>query len=315
MPNFDKNTANVKLNVAALKREKHLIDMEEREYKERIDQMTMGLKDASEFNRWKSEMGEKDEIERLEHIQKKKIEMEMARELAIQARENQEKQNHALVNGMRAKMEVMMEEREINQQEIIVAKKDIIAQVHSNKEAAAEAVVDKQLDNKAIRDEVHRDIQEGLKQRQDEEAAQLAQRVELIRQIRELEKIPIQRTKGFDPTEAGGHGLMEEMSIAELRERLEFNKRSEQQEVEFKRETNLTRKEQEAQQLIDDAKVIEDARNRRKLLNDARRLKKQSDDANLVARTQAAREKGLLEIHGKIETKKKDKRQEDARLA
>ena len=36
---------------------------------------------------------------------------------------------------------------------------------------------------------------------------------ELIRQIRELEKIPIQRTKGFDPTEAGGHGLLEEMSM------------------------------------------------------------------------------------------------------
>ena len=112
----------------------------------------------------------------------------------------------------------------------------------------------KQQDNKAIRDEVHRDLQEGLKQRQDEEAAQLAQRSELIRQIRELEKIPIQRTKGFDPTEAGGHGLMEEMSIAELRERLEFNKRSEQQEIEFKRETNLTRKEQEAQKLMDEAK-------------------------------------------------------------
>lgn len=31
MPNFDRNPANVKLNVAALKREKHLIDMEERE--------------------------------------------------------------------------------------------------------------------------------------------------------------------------------------------------------------------------------------------------------------------------------------------
>ena len=30
--------------------------------------MAMGLKDASEFNRWKSEMNEKDEIERLEHI-------------------------------------------------------------------------------------------------------------------------------------------------------------------------------------------------------------------------------------------------------
>jgi len=127
MPNFEKKTANVKLNVAALKREKHLIDMEEREYKERIDQMTMGLKDASEFNRWKSEMGEKDEIERLEHIQKKKIEMEMAREAAIQARERQEKENHTLVNNMRQEMEVMMEEREINMQEIIEQKKEVIA--------------------------------------------------------------------------------------------------------------------------------------------------------------------------------------------
>ena len=68
MPNFDKNEANIKLNVAALKREKHLIDKEEREAAARVAEMAMGLKDASEFNRWKSEMNEKDEIERLEHI-------------------------------------------------------------------------------------------------------------------------------------------------------------------------------------------------------------------------------------------------------
>ena len=185
----------------------------------------MGLKDASEFNRWKAEMGEKDEIERLEHIQKKKIEMEMAREEAIAARERKEKENHHLVNKMRNQMDIMMDERETNLQEVMAAKKDIIAQVHTNKEAAAEQVILKQADNKSIRDEVHRDLQEALKKRQDEEAAELAKKTELIRQIRELEKIPIQRTKGFDPTEAGGHGLMEEMSVAELRERLEFNKR------------------------------------------------------------------------------------------
>ena len=52
MPNFDKNEANVKLNVAALKREKHLIDLEEKEAQERLDQMAMGLKDTSEFDRW-----------------------------------------------------------------------------------------------------------------------------------------------------------------------------------------------------------------------------------------------------------------------
>lgn len=47
---------------------------------------------------------------------------------------------------------------------------------------------------------------------------------------------------------------MEEMSIAELRERLEFQKRQTEQETEFKREANLTRKEQEAQRLMEEAK-------------------------------------------------------------
>ena len=45
----------------------------------------MGLKDASEFNRWQREMNEKDQVERLEFVQKKKIEMELSREEAILA--------------------------------------------------------------------------------------------------------------------------------------------------------------------------------------------------------------------------------------
>ena len=51
------------------------------------------------------------------------------------------------------------------------------------------------------------------------------------------------RTKGFDPTEAGGHGLLEEMSIAELRERIEFNSRQREIETNIKREENLKSKE------------------------------------------------------------------------
>jgi len=67
-----------------------------------------------------------------------------------------------------------------------------------------------------------------LKRKKEEEEIELRKKHELIMQIRELEKIPIIRTKGFDPTEAGGFGLLEEMSIAELRERLEFNKREQE---------------------------------------------------------------------------------------
>ena len=121
-----------------------------------------------------------------------------------------------------------------------------------------------------------------------------AKRQELIRQIRELEKIPIQRTKGFDPTEAGGHGLMEEMSIAELRERLEFNKRERMQDCDFKRETNLKKKEEEAQRLIEEAKLIEADRQKRKNLNEERRKKNKEDEMALEAKKKQSREKGLL---------------------
>jgi hypothetical protein len=71
--------------VAALKREKFLIDRENVEEQKRLEEMSRGLKDVSEFNRWRLEMEQKDDIERLEHIQKKKIEMELAREEAILA--------------------------------------------------------------------------------------------------------------------------------------------------------------------------------------------------------------------------------------
>ena len=80
-------------------------------------------------------------------------------------------------------------------------------------------------ENRELRNKINKEITEALKRKREEEEHEHRKRQELIRQIRELEKIPIVRTKGFDPTEAGGHGLLEEMSIAELRERIEFQKR------------------------------------------------------------------------------------------
>ena len=65
-------------------------------------------------------------------------------------------------------------------------------------------------------------MEDAAKRMADERAAEQAKKEELIRQLRELEKIPIQRQKGFDPTEAGGHGLLCELSVAELRERIEL---------------------------------------------------------------------------------------------
>lgn len=108
---------------------------------------------------------------------------------------------------------------------------------------------------------------------------------------------------------------MVEMSVAELRERLEFVKRQEQQECDFKREKNLHAKEIESEKLVADAAKIQEARTRRKEAADARRTQKKRDEEELIATTKAAREKGLLEAFGNINLKKKEKREEEERLS
>lgn len=112
MPSYSSQRADVKLNVAALKREKHLIDKEIVEEEDKLAKMAMGLKDASEFTRWQREMIQKDNIEKIEHVQKKKIEMEMSRDAAIQAQENQKKENHLFATRIKKEVHTLLQERE-----------------------------------------------------------------------------------------------------------------------------------------------------------------------------------------------------------
>ena len=143
MPDFSKNKAEVKLTAAALKREKHLIDKEEADEAKRLADMEMGLKDASEFNRWQREMERKEDIEQIEYEQKKKIEMEMSRQQAIIAKEDKREDNHELVNNMRNEMNEHLAKREQDLQVALEDHKKVIKQIHIQHENAAQAKVDK----------------------------------------------------------------------------------------------------------------------------------------------------------------------------
>lgn len=60
-------------------------------------------------------------------------------------------------------------------------------------------------------------------------------RADLIKQIRALELVPRQRTKMLDPTYTPQLGLLEEMSLAELRERMQMLEAERQRDEEEKR--------------------------------------------------------------------------------
>ena len=85
VPDFSKVEAPVKLTSAAVLREGHQLKVKAEQDAKILKDFEINMRDASEFDRWKREMEEKEDIERLEHIQKKKIEMELARDAAIEA--------------------------------------------------------------------------------------------------------------------------------------------------------------------------------------------------------------------------------------
>lgn len=220
-------------------------------------------------------MDQKEQIERIEHIQKTKILMEISREEAMLAMQRQEHDNKLNAKAMKIESHKRLDDREKNLKEEFDKRVITVEQVHSQKDKAAEAKGDLVQGNRENRDIIHKEINDALKRKKDEQEDQRLRRAELIKQIRELEKIPIIRTKGFDPTEAGGWGLLEEMSIAELRERIEFNRRQLEQDTEKKRQQNIAKKDKEIEELMSTAEKIQNARNKRKEDNDRRREEKE----------------------------------------
>ena len=98
---------------------------------------------------------------------------------------------------MKVESNVRLDERAENAQEEFDKKVVTVGQVHSQALKANEAAEQMRAENRELRNQISKEIAEALKRKRDEEEFEHRRKQELIRQIRELEKIPIVRTKGL----------------------------------------------------------------------------------------------------------------------
>lgn len=89
----------------------------------------------------------------------------------------------------------------------------------------------------------------------------MRQRAELIQQIRALESVPIDRWKPVDLTSIAGHCVHDEMSIAELRERLELVKLEREKERDLRRDQIVKEKQVKEQKITHTVQNIVKYRN------------------------------------------------------
>ena len=308
---FSKCDADVKYNEAAIIREEYLIDKKNKEEEAALNKILIEKKDSKEFERWQSEMKIKDDIIKMQEIEKRKLELELNREVASTYMQRRIQKNQIKAAEHKKQEIINMKKRAEEKAEDIRQKKEVIKEIQKEKENVVKQKIQKKKENQELYKNRKKEFNELNLISQEEKKIYLQRRDDLIRQIRELEKLPIKRTTGFDPTETPGYGFLEEMSLVELRERLALQKRMHLDEIKSKKEENKLRMQERADELVNKAQIIQENRDRLRNMKEIERKAKKDAIMREKERIKAMREKSLFEVKQKIENKKQKLKKED----
>ena len=308
---FSKCEADVKYNEAAIIREEYLIDKKNKEEEAALNKILIEKKDSKEFDRWQNEMKIKDDILKMQEIEKRKLELELNREVASTYMQRRIQKNQLKAAEHKKQELLNLKKKAEEKAEDIKNKKEVIKEIHKGQENVVKQKIQKTKDNQELYKNRKKEFNELNLIAKEEQKIYLDRRDDLIRQIRELEKLPFRRTTGFDPTETPGYGLLEEMSLVELRERLALQKKMLADEIKSKKEENKLRMQERADELVNKAQIIQE--NRDRLRNQKEIERKAKKDAKIAEkeRLRMAREKSLFEVKQKIENKKQKLKKED----
>ncbi|NWW42422.1 CFA99 protein, partial [Pedionomus torquatus] len=241
----------IKLNAAAILREGALYQRKMEQELKRIENLLRGAGDPSEFLEWQKQMRGKDLEEQLAEIECRRLQGKLSHEEAVLAHQNVIQENKKKADLMREeKAELMHQyaEKRLQEQKEV---RELVEQVMEGHKNAKQAKIKLQKYKQQIVQEVCEENRELLRQALEEEEEKLRKRYELIQQIRAIESLPSLRQKFVDLTETGGHGLICEMSIVELRERLALLREAQKAAEEEKRDQIIHEKQAKEQLLLD----------------------------------------------------------------
>lgn len=255
-PAFLSREVPVKMNTAQILREGKLYQQREEEIIKKLENLEAGAKDASDFLKWQSEMRQKDLEGKLADIERRRLGGKLSHEEAIFARQNLIKDNKQKVQEMKEETKQMMQEfleKKFKEEKEMRNLVEETMQGHKNTKEATKKLKDYK---RKIVQEVNEESKELMKQALEEAELEMRRKMELIHQIKAMEAVPIIRQKLVDLSESAGHGLLSEMSIAELRERVSLCKAAEKESEENRRDDILQNKEAKDQLLLNTLETI-----------------------------------------------------------
>ncbi|XP_075874211.1 cilia- and flagella-associated protein 99 [Nelusetta ayraudi] len=288
-----------KMNRAFILRHGGLYDRQLEEEMQRYELLMEGAQEPTAFLQWQREMREKDLQDEQTRIERRHLEGLMShKEAAIAPARMMERnqkaaqlQKEEAVRQMQRYAERRMQEdkemRELVQQ---------VAEGHKNSKTVQEKL--RKMKQNIVR-EVSEQNRELLRLALEEAHAELTKKFQIIKEIHAVESLPHIQMRTFDDTETAGHGLLGEMSLFELKERLAHLREAQRQDQQEKRERILMDKERNEKLLLEKQEAINLQKRAQAHLTALRKEKK--DKQQMVAKDET-----ILALQKKLEEKEQE---------
>ncbi|KAJ8913506.1 hypothetical protein NQ315_017056 [Exocentrus adspersus] len=245
-----KKNVEIKGNLTTTLREATRFVKEQEEEIKRIDDIIKGGVDPETTEQIELELRKEKQQKELEDIERKHLQSLLTYEEAILAKQKLLEDNKMKTMEFKeVKAELL---RKLEQM-----KKEEQEKIRMLVEKSQKIKTDAKLSEKKLQEEkqnhvrlIQYESRELLKKAYEEQKRELERKVELIQEIRTLHQIRCNmNVKEYDPTECPNFGLLCEMSIAELQERLAVAKVQMKEELKEKRDRILKRKQQQQEML------------------------------------------------------------------
>ncbi|DBA99486.1 TPA: hypothetical protein ACH3X3_012074 [Trebouxia sp. C0006] len=306
--------AQVRLNAAAILREDTVYKKKQLQEAQMIKRFEAELRDSSKHDSWQREAVAADLAARAAAVRQRRDDLAATQQAAIHARQQLVQQN--LQAGQQLKEQGEADKARLKQQmeaelEANRRQRDKVQAEKAKVEAALEKL---ELDNRQRAEGIRQAEAAAARARAAVVAADEAKKRDIILQLRAFEKIP-RKGKEFDPAESGGHNLLEEMSLLELRQRLAYTTQRHQEEEEQQRAEIFQKKKEKEGMLARKAANITSIRRIAAAQATARRQLTKQQQAAAAQQAQARTEDQAVQLHEKLEAKRAATHAEKARLA
>eukprot|EP00055_Hartaetosiga_balthica_P016200 m.100898 g.100898 ORF g.100898 m.100898 type:complete len:645 (+) comp9053_c1_seq1:34-1968(+) len=226
----------IKLNSAAILREEKLHRSKLEDEAARLARLEAGEFNEEELRELEEQVRLEEEDQRMADIERKVLEGQLSHEEAILAKQQAMEKRIDMALSLKQKQKTLLRRAKEVQQKKAEERRQRAEEIALGREQAGLAVERVQQEKIEQGMKVKEEEKRLREMREEQEREDMERKLELIREIQALESVRAERGTIFDATEMQDHGMLHEMSYAELQQRLDMQRKVQEHEQQLKRD-------------------------------------------------------------------------------